>query len=177
MHGPKLFNVASYYVLSLPNYLYMQYDEARKRRYEKVVKDAKKSLAESEAKVKRYVKLVRDFIQRIKLLSKAKSLEESKNPNSVHIAHFDAKIDCVLKMYFRCVRRLYKVIRQRAVLQAKKDFYEAKLDPEWSYTDKYASRPSFYLSPIQEEEEAEQYYFASYANSIKYYKPIGLENS
>ena len=95
-------------------------------------------------------------IRHIKLLSEAKLQEESKNPNSVHIAHFDAKIDCVLKMYFRCVRRLYKVIRQRAVLLAKKDFYEAKLNPEWSYTDKYASHLSFYLSSIQEEEDEEE---------------------
>ena len=68
----------------------------------------------------------------------------------------DAQVDCILVMYFQFVRKLYKAKREKAVCEVKKDFYEAKLNPEWSYSEKYASRRSSYLNPIQEEEEEEE---------------------
>ena len=133
--------------------IHLQFDEVREKRYNKVISGQKKSLAETEAKIRRYIKLTRECVRRLTDMSKKRAEEMQNHPEGV--AQMDAKMKCVLAIYFRCVRKLYKALRQRAISEAKKDFYEAKLDPEWNYSDKYASRKSFYLSPIQEEEEEE----------------------
>ena len=69
----------------------------------------------------------------------------------------DARLKILQKIRSLIVAVLYKYLRNRATNQAKCDFYEAKLDPEWSYASKYASQKSSYLSPIQEEDEEVDY--------------------
>ena len=57
------------------------------------------------------------------------------------------------KAYRKHERRLYKARAERAVCEANVDRYLTKLYPAVGYTDIYARRQSFYLSPIPEESE------------------------
>ena len=119
-----------------------------------MIDDLNQSIAEADANVCKFTKLTRECVRRVRDLGTLRPLEQRFNPKGV--VYIDAQVDCILIMYFQFVRKLYKAKKERAVCEAKKDFYEAKLNPEWSYTDKYASRKSYYLSPIQEEEEEEE---------------------
>ena len=57
------------------------------------------------------------------------------------------------KAYRKHKRRLYKARAERAICVANVDRYLTKLYPAVRYTDIYARRQSFYLSPIPEESE------------------------
>ena len=59
------------------------------------------------------------------------------------------------KAYRKNERRLYKVRAERAVCVANVDCFLTKLYPAVKYTDIYAKRQSFYLSPIPEESDAD----------------------
>ena len=116
-----------------------------------MIDDLKQSIIEADANVRKYTKLTCECVRRIKDLGTLRPLEQRYNPKGV--IYVDAQVDCILVMYFQFVRKLYKAKREMAVYEAKKDFYESKLNLEWSYANKYASQKSSYLSPIQEEEE------------------------
>ena len=65
----------------------------------------------------------------------------------------NASIKKLNKAYKKNEKRLHKQRAKRAVCVAKVDRYLTKLYPAVRYTDIYASRQSFYLSPIPEETE------------------------
>ena len=62
-------------------------------------------------------------------------------------------INKLYKAYRKHERKLCKTRAERAVCVAKVDHYLTKLYPAIRYTDIYARRQSFYLSPIPEENE------------------------
>ena len=62
-------------------------------------------------------------------------------------------INKLYKAYRKHERKLCKTRAERAICVAKVDHYLTKLYPAVRYTDIYASRQSFYLSPIPEESE------------------------
>ena len=75
--------------------------------------------------------------------------------NAQREAQLRASIEKLTKCYSRYERKLYRMKAERAISEAKVDLFLTKLSPKLKYTDIYANKKSFYLSPIPEESDAE----------------------
>lgn len=84
---------------------------------------------------------------------KARALLSSHDP--LRKAELNVSIEKLTKSYCRYERKLYRMKAERAVVQAKVDYFLLKLSPKLKYTDIYAKTDSSYLSPIPEESEDE----------------------
>ena len=129
----------------------MQYHEARERRYKHVIEELQKPLAETEEIIELSLMSMHECVRQVTELFSVRPIYQQFNPLGAECV--DTRIEFLLKIHSVCVKKLHKAMGQRATCQARSDFYEAKLNPEWSYADKYSSEKSLYLSPIQEEEE------------------------
>ena len=124
----------------------------RKERYRVHALSGLKEVSELKEKLR----LLQEQQERRKMLLmalRARALQSTGNAQRE--AQLNASIKKLTKSYSRYERKLYRMKAERAISEAKVDLFLTKLSPKLKYTDIYANKNSFYLSPIPEESDAE----------------------
>lgn len=133
----------------------VKFARLRKKRYREHALAGLKKVAMLKKKVKFLEDLQKRHMMELKLLS-ALRISATTSPRDTELeARVNASIEKLSNTHRRFERKLYKTKRKRAIAEAKLDLYLIKLSPKLKYTDIHAKNDSFYLSPIQEESEAE----------------------